>query len=73
MGEGSDCDPVGGVSREHTNERVSNKKNSNESFTVLQGYTAVEQAVTYAPVTQWARIRTPIGTGFLGETNVRKL
>ena len=41
--------------------------------------TAVEQAVTCAPVAQRARIRSPVGTSFLGEffitskTNVRKL
>ena len=41
------------------------------------------QAVAYAPVTQRARVRSPVGTSFLGEvssvffltckTNVRKL
>ena len=29
--------------------------------------TAVEQAVAFAPVTQRARIRSPVGTSFLGE------
>ena len=45
--------------------------------------TAVEQVVAYASVTQRARVRSPVGTDFLGEvfsgffltckTNVRKL
>ena len=44
--------------------------------------TAVDQAVSCAPVTQWARVRSPVGTSllddvFLGffltcKTNVRK-
>ena len=29
--------------------------------------TAVEQAVAFAPVTQWARVQYPAGTSFLGE------
>ena len=29
--------------------------------------TAVGQVVAYAPVTQRARIRSPVGTSFLGE------
>ena len=45
--------------------------------------TAVGQAVARAPVTQWARVRSPVGTSFLSEvfsvffltckTNVGKL
>ena len=31
--------------------------------------TAVGQAVTCAPVTQWARVRSLVGTGFLGEVS----
>ena len=30
-------------------------------------YIAVEQAVACAPATQRARVRSPFGTGFLGE------
>ena len=30
-------------------------------------FTAVEQAVACTPVTQWARVRSPVGTSFLGE------
>ena len=29
--------------------------------------TAVEQAVACASVTQWARVRSPVGTSYLGE------
>ena len=29
--------------------------------------TAVEQAIAYAPVTQRARVRSPVGTSHLGE------
>ena len=29
--------------------------------------TTVGQAAAYAPVTQRARVRSPVGTGFLGE------
>ena len=48
-----------------------------------KGSTAVEQAIACAPVTQRSRVRSPVGTAFLGEvfsgsfltykTNVRKL
>ena len=32
-------------------------------------FTTVEQVVACAPVTQRARVRTPVGTGFLGEVS----
>ena len=32
-----------------------------------QGFTAVEQAVAFAPITQGARVRSPVRTSFLGE------
>ena len=53
------------------------------AFSFKFASTAVEQVVACALVTQWARVRSPVGTSFLGEvfsgffltckTNVRKL
>ena len=37
------------------------------TFIYIAPSTIVEQAVACAPVTQWARVRSPVGTSFLGE------
>ena len=60
-----------------------NTGQENTKYLPHSGSTAVGQAVACAPVTQQARVRSPVGTNFLGEDfsevfltckrNVRKL
>ena len=71
--------------RKYTRQNIIHKNivNGNLSIENVKKSTAVGQAVACAPVTQRARVRSPVGTGFLGEVflgfflackiNVRKL
>ena len=58
-------------------------RSCSQEFNTFKMSTAAEQAVACSPVAQWARVRSPVGTSFLGEvfsgffltckSNVRKL
>ena len=54
------------TSQENAQDRTSVSR-GRATHSPLQSSTAVEQAVACAPVTQRARVRSPVGTSFLGE------